>query len=109
MKPMSALRSPTRPPGRTSGPARMSEASLDRGVVWTQLVLLALCVARMRSDLIGGPRTIEGDMATLLTIILAIALAARAVGWALGPLTGGGAPSGPAWPWTAGSKDAHAR
>jgi hypothetical protein len=108
MKPMSALRNRAHPLERTSDPTR-SEASLDHGVVWTQLVLLALCVARMRAELVGGPRTIEGDLATLLAVFLVTALSARAIGWALRGSTGGGAPRAPASPWTLGSKDAHAR
>jgi hypothetical protein len=109
MKPMSALRNPAHPLGRTRDPARMSEASLEHGVVWTQLVLLALCAARMRADLVGGPRTIEGDMATWLAVFLAIALGARAIGWLVRLSTGGGAPRAPASSWTLGAKDAHAR
>jgi hypothetical protein len=109
MKPVSALRDRAHLLGRTIGPARTSEASLEHGVVWTQLVLLALCAARMRADVVGGSRTIEGDMATLLVVILGIALGARAIGWALRWSTGEGAPRAPASPWTLGAKDAHAR
>jgi len=111
MKLMSSLRKPCRSrrivgTGISMG---MSEASLARGVVWTQLVVLVLCAARVRADLLGGTRTIEGGLALGLLVVLAASLFARAIAWALRRRGGGPRLPPPTPAWTIGSSHAHAK
>ena len=82
MKRMSALRTPYRSRSIVSSgsTSQMEEAALDRAVVVTQLVLIALCVARAGSDVLHGPRTIEGGVAAALFVVLATWLVAKAIG-----------------------------
>jgi hypothetical protein len=58
----------------------MEESALDRALMVTQLVLIALCVARAGGDFLHGPRTIEGGVAAALFVVLATWLGAKAIG-----------------------------
>jgi hypothetical protein len=61
----------------------VGEVRLSRALVVTHLVLLALCAARVGTDLRRGPLSIEGDIALAIFVILAISTLARAIGWAM--------------------------
>jgi hypothetical protein len=75
MKLMSALRGPchSRMASRT-GAGPMDDGGLQRTMLLTQGVVLALCAARVVSDLKRGPLSIEGDIALVLLVILTISL-----------------------------------
>jgi hypothetical protein len=75
MKLMSALRGPchSRVASRT-GAGPVDDGGLHRTMLLTQGVVLALCAARVASDLQRGPLTIEGDIALVLLVILTISL-----------------------------------
>jgi hypothetical protein len=75
MKLMSALRVPCH--SRAASPAGaepVDQATLDRTMVVTELVVAGLCAARVGTDLQHGPLTLEGDLALALLIIVALAL-----------------------------------
>ena len=75
MKLMSALRVPCH--SRAASPAgaeRVDQATLDRTMVLTELVVVGLCAARGGTDLRHGPLTLEGDLALALLVVVAIAL-----------------------------------
>jgi hypothetical protein len=84
MKIRSALRTPYR--SRTivrSGATGLDDVKLHRAIALTQLGLLALCAARVSSDWLRGPLSVEGSIALGLLLILAMLLAAKAIGWAI--------------------------
>jgi hypothetical protein len=43
-------------------------------MLFTELVVLGLCAARVATDLRRGPLTFEGDIALALLVVVAIAL-----------------------------------
>jgi hypothetical protein len=78
----SALRAPYR--SRTFVRSETTDRGLDgrklyRALVLTQLVLFALCAARVEVDLRRGSLTIEGDLALALLFVVAMSLAVKAV------------------------------
>jgi hypothetical protein len=88
MKLMSALRSPCHSRAATctsAGP--VDDGGLRRTMLLTQAVVLALCAARVATDLQRGPLTLEGDVALVLLVILALSL-----------MVAGGSVVLPAWP-----------
>ena len=58
---------------------RVSEASLGRGIVLTQLVLVTLCAARVGADWLRGHATIEGGIALALLAAFTMWLVAEAI------------------------------
>jgi hypothetical protein len=92
-----------------AGPAAgTDEASIDGGVVLTQLALLALCMARAAADALDRVRTIEGGLAFALAAILLWSLAVRIVRRAArGPTRGRRLPRAPGH-WTFESRDVRA-
>jgi hypothetical protein len=112
MKLSSVLRTPYRSRGlvRTGVAGGMDEASLDFGVLATELVLLALSAARVCADLRNGLRTIEGSLALVLVVTMAACLGGRVIAWAT-RRPSGGRRLPPASPPSVAfrSKDAHAR
>jgi hypothetical protein len=83
MRVTSALRTPYRSSPisrRVSTRARKEEATLDRAIVLTQIVVIALCAARALTDLLGGPPTAEGAVAAALFALLTARLIAKAIG-----------------------------
>ena len=68
---------------RSGCSGQTDEASLGRGILFTQIALIALCAARGGTDLLRGPQTIEGDIAIALFAVLAAWLVAKAIGWAI--------------------------
>jgi hypothetical protein len=75
MKLMSALRVPCH--SRAASPASavpVEPGALARTMLFTELVVLGLCAARVATDLRRGPLTFEGDIALALLVVVAIAL-----------------------------------
>jgi hypothetical protein len=110
MKLTQALRTPYRARNivRAGPTAGMDEASIDRGVVLTQLALLALCAARAGADVVDRVRTIEGGLAFALAAILSMSLAVRIVRQAArGPTRGRRLPRDPSH-WTFELRDVRA-
>lgn len=66
-------------PKRPDATRRVSEASLGRAIVLTQLALVALCAARAGTDWVHGRSTIEGGVAFTLVVIFAAWLVAEAI------------------------------
>jgi|CZKU01.1.fsa_nt_gi hypothetical protein len=58
---------------------RVSEASLGRAIMLTQLVLLTLCTARVGADWLRGHATIEGGLALVLVGAFATWLVSEAI------------------------------
>ena len=58
---------------------RVSEASLGRGIVLTQLVLVTLCAARVGADWLRGHATIGGGIALALLAAFTMWLVAEAI------------------------------
>jgi hypothetical protein len=81
MKLASALRSPYRSRAivRSTAPARLSEATLAQAIALTQLILLALCAARVAADRLRGSLSTEGDIALALLVVLAASLVGKAI------------------------------
>ena len=68
---------------RSGAPERMDEGKLNGAIVLTQLALLGLCAARVESDRLRGPLSIEGSIALVILTILAMWLAAKAIAWTI--------------------------
>jgi hypothetical protein len=81
MRLATALRTPyrSRTIVRSGNAARMSDASLGSGVVWTQLLLLSLCAARVGTDWLRGRATMEGGVAFILLVAFTMCLVAEAI------------------------------
>jgi hypothetical protein len=74
---MSALRAPCHSRAVShASPAPVDDAGLDRTMTLTEMVLVALCAARVGTDLQRGPLTLEGHLALGLLVILSIVLLA---------------------------------
>jgi hypothetical protein len=67
---------------RSGATAPVSGTNLGRAIVLTQLVLMALCGARVAADWLRGQATIEGGIALLLLCIFTGWLVAEAIGGA---------------------------
>lgn len=83
MKLTSALRTPyrTRTIVRSGATEQLNETRLVRAAVLTQLTILALCAARIATDWVRGPLSVEGHIAFVLFIAVGVSLAAKAAAW----------------------------
>jgi hypothetical protein len=83
MKLRSTLRSPFRSRAvvRQAATEQVAEASLVRASLLAQLIIMALCAARVGIDVLRAARTIEGRLAFALLVVVAISLIVRAVHW----------------------------
>jgi hypothetical protein len=61
----------------TAAPAFADDSNLRRASVVARLVVLALCVARVRADLMQGPLTPEGGLALALFVVFALSLVVK--------------------------------
>jgi hypothetical protein len=89
--PRSTYRSRTIRRSRATEPPDETQKT-GRAAILTQLVLLALCAARVAADRMRGPLTIEGSVALGLSVVYATTLVAKAMAWAA---RGGGPADGP--------------
>jgi hypothetical protein len=65
---------------------QVDESKLEWAIALTELALLALCTARMRSDRLEGA-SVEGAIATALTVLLMTVLVAKAIAWSAQPVS----------------------
>jgi hypothetical protein len=69
---------------RSAPNGRSEEARLGRALALSQLALLALCAARVGTDLLRGKWSIEGGgVALALLVVLALSLDAKAIARAI--------------------------
>lgn len=82
MKPPTPLRVPFRARSvvRASADGDVDEPRLRQAVVWTKLVLMALCAARVQTDRLHGLATLEGRVALALLVVFGISLAVQVLG-----------------------------
>jgi hypothetical protein len=85
MSSRSALRTPyrSRVIVRSGTTGLMDERKLCRAIAVTQFALLSLCAARIWTDWLRGPLTVEGTMALALLVVLTISLVAKAIAWTI--------------------------
>lgn len=74
MRLSAALRTPYHPRTlvRPATDARVSDTGLGHAIAWTQAILVALCVARVRADWGQAHPTIEGRISLALLFIVVV-------------------------------------